>query len=213
MIDEKWVNIISIPNNYQISNIGNVRKKCKKYKDYKLVNGFVLSIGYKAYSINNVVIYAHRLVATYFLDNIHNYPCVNHKDGNKLNNSVYNLEWCTHKHNIQHAVKMGLRTSIYGTSVNTCKLTESEVLCIYNSLDRNKQLALKYNIDASLVYDIKRGNIWKKVTGGKDVSIKRKTFTHDEILSINKQDGTVKEIAKLFNVSISSVRKIKKQLL
>lgn len=47
----------------------------------------------------------HRLVALQFIPNPNNYPCVNHKDGNKLNNHVDNLEWCTQQQNVQHYYK------------------------------------------------------------------------------------------------------------
>lgn len=46
----------------------------------------------------------HRLVAQTFIKNINNYPCVNHIDSNKTNNNIYNLEWVTHKQNMEHAV-------------------------------------------------------------------------------------------------------------
>lgn len=52
--------------------------------------------------------YCHRLVAQSFLENPNNYPDVNHIDGDKLNNLVDNLEWCTRAHNMNHARDTGL---------------------------------------------------------------------------------------------------------
>jgi hypothetical protein len=45
----------------------------------------------------------HRLVAETFISNEENLPCVNHIDENKINNNVYNLEWCSYKHNSVHS--------------------------------------------------------------------------------------------------------------
>lgn len=59
----------------------------------------------------------HRLVAQEFLDNPNNLPQVNHKDGNRLNNKVDNLEWVTASKNIVHGYKM-----------NLCKANEKKVL-------------------------------------------------------------------------------------
>ena len=50
----------------------------------------------------------HRIVAEVFVPNPYGYSEVNHKDGNKKNNCATNLEWVTHKRNIEHAIKTGL---------------------------------------------------------------------------------------------------------
>ena len=52
----------------------------------------------------------HRLLAMHFIPNPNNLPQVNHKDGNKLNNELSNLEWCTMSYNIQHMYDTGLKT-------------------------------------------------------------------------------------------------------
>lgn len=52
----------------------------------------------------------HRLVAETFIPNPNKLPQVNHKDGNKLNNHISNLEWCDSTHNNRHALATGLRT-------------------------------------------------------------------------------------------------------
>ena len=59
--------------------------------------------------------YLHRLIATHFIDNPNNLPQVNHIDGNKLNNSINNLEWVTVQENIIHAYKHGLINHISGS--------------------------------------------------------------------------------------------------
>ena len=50
----------------------------------------------------------HRVIAETFIPNPKNKPCVNHIDGNKLNNNIKNLEWVTYSENMQHAFKIGL---------------------------------------------------------------------------------------------------------
>ncbi|MGB2525678.1 HNH endonuclease [Flagellimonas sp. SN16] len=103
-------------------------------KDFKAVKGFEdLEISRKGVILKNGFIYTpfvantgylsvsfykegishcflvHRLLAKAFIPNPNNLRCINHKDGNKLNNSLDNLEWCTYSHNNKHAIENGLR--------------------------------------------------------------------------------------------------------
>ena len=115
---EIWKNIPNYENLYQVSNLGNVRslnhirnngknKKClqkgKTLKpaiqksDYKFV---VLSKNGKTKGYR-----VHRLVAQTFIPNPNNLPCVNHKDENRQNNNVSNLEWCTIAYNNNYGTK------------------------------------------------------------------------------------------------------------
>lgn len=78
----------------------------------KMLNGSIRLNGYKQYRLskNNekISFYAHRLVAEAFLPNPYNLPIVNHKDGNKLNNNLENLEWVSYSENCEHAHQSGL---------------------------------------------------------------------------------------------------------
>ena len=69
----------------------------------------------------------HRCVAEAYLPNPDNLPVINHKDGNKLNNDVSNLEWCTHSHNTQHAYDNGLLISKKGSKAKNATLTDEQV--------------------------------------------------------------------------------------
>lgn len=71
--------------------------------------GDINNCGYRRVCINKKKYFIHRLVATYFIPNIHNKPIINHKDGNKRNNHVSNLEWATRSENDLHAFKLQLR--------------------------------------------------------------------------------------------------------
>ena len=76
-------------------------------------NGIVKPVfirnGYRSVRIRYKHYYIHRLLAQAFLPNPSGLKCINHIDGNKLNNSLDNLEWCSYSYNIQHAYDNCLR--------------------------------------------------------------------------------------------------------
>lgn len=109
---EEWKILNKPYDSYAVSNYGNV----KNIKTNTIKKSFVRYDGYMqvALSLNgkNKTFKVHRLVAEMFLDNKNMLPCVNHKDGNKINNHIENLEWVTHSQNNYHAVANGLVKSI-----------------------------------------------------------------------------------------------------
>lgn len=100
-----WKNISGFEN-YEISDTGIIKSKDKLLKFGNNGNGYLFVHLSKNGSVNRF--YVHRLVASTFIPNPENKGIVNHKDGNKSNNCVSNLEWCSQKENIQHARKTGL---------------------------------------------------------------------------------------------------------
>lgn len=103
--------------------------------------------------------FIHRLVATYFVPNPLNLPEVNHKDGNKLNNNMDNLEWMTGEDNIAH-----YRSSIGFLSPNA-KLTEQQVIEMRKLLETNSigDVANIYNLKYLTVFKIKHRQSWKHI--------------------------------------------------
>jgi hypothetical protein len=96
--------------NYNIYDNGDV----ENVLTHKILQGSISENGYKYYRLSKDnakhKFYAHRLVAEAFIPNPNGLPVVNHKDGNKLNNNVDNLEWVTYSENIAHAHKNELIT-------------------------------------------------------------------------------------------------------
>ena len=110
----------------------------------------------------------HRLVAETFIWNRDNKDFVNHKDGNKLNPKLTNLEWCTAKENAQHAVKFGLtnHTSNIGIRNSNSVLNELKVLKIRKYSKEGKtqsELALKFGVSQANINQILNNKIWRHV--------------------------------------------------
>ena len=126
MNNEIWKDIEETKGYYQISNYGRVKsvsrfhktKDTGYYSKDKILKPSIDNLGYLQVQIRKPEGYntrngyktrrIHLLVASAFIDNPYNLPVVNHIDGNKQNNCVDNLEWCTHQENVLHAFHNGL---------------------------------------------------------------------------------------------------------
>ena len=136
-------------------------KRSNKFLKLNKINGYLTHttrIGGR--TGKNVVLRAHRLVAKAYIPNPENKPFVNHKDGNKQNNHVSNLEWCTPKENSQHAYATGLAKAASGADSPCAKLTAEDVLFIrtnYKPYDREygtRGLGRMFGVDHSVISDI-----------------------------------------------------------
>lgn len=105
---ENWIEIPEYEGLYMISDLGNV----KSLYSNKILKPSIDKFGYCRFSATKnkkqKTLRIHRIVAELFIPNPNNLPQVNHKDGNKENNSKNNLEWCTDSENKLHAYKEGL---------------------------------------------------------------------------------------------------------
>ena len=138
---------------YEISSHGNVISN--NFGKRKILKQSIMTSGYKMVVLKKdskqKSLSIHRLVAIYFLSNTDNLPQVNHKDGNKLNNELSNLEWCTRSQNIQHMYDNGLKTykplhykGKFGSEHNRSKAVKCiETGVIYGSqMEAQRQLNL-----------------------------------------------------------------------
>ena len=103
---EQWRAVEGYPG-YEVSNLGRVKGHGKIMKPYKHRVTYKMVDLYKSGKrvARGMV---HRMVANAFIPNPDNKPEVNHIDGNKHNNDISNLEWCTHHENMSHAWNTGL---------------------------------------------------------------------------------------------------------
>lgn len=93
----------------------------------------------------------HRMIGTLYIDNPENLPVINHKDSNKLNNSLDNLEWCTQQHNTIHARDAGRLSlnCVYGEDSNLAKFSDDVIHSVCMDIvngHRNIDIAKKYNM-------------------------------------------------------------------
>lgn len=120
--------------NYLISKDGSI------YKDitYRKLKCSIDKSGYLKIRLINKSgrksMYLHRLLAINYISNPFNKPHINHIDGNKLNNNISNLEWCTHKENMKHAWDNNLYKDYTNSIKSANESTSKEVIDLKNNI-------------------------------------------------------------------------------
>ena len=119
-MSETWEKVPGFDGFYEISNMGKVRSLTRfrgngnggYYQKGRILLGWI-SGGYKTFCIcflgSRKFFQLHRMLAIVFIPNPENKPCINHKNGKKLDNRLKNLEWVTYAENNKHAYDIGLK--------------------------------------------------------------------------------------------------------
>lgn len=184
MNKEIWKDVKGYEGYYKVSNYGNVKSvdRVIKSKSPRHNNGLIKRKGavmkqrlsHKGYptvylSKNNSqkTVVVHRLVAKAFIPNPENKPQVNHKDTDKENNNVNNLEWSTNIENMRHAVKSGVFDDRVGEKSPRAILKKNEVLKIrklYNETDMTQhEIGHMFGVTNFTVSDIITGKTWTHI--------------------------------------------------
>lgn len=169
---ELWKDIPGFRDVYQVSNLGRVKSKnhyvfasngMKRIQYGRILKHSISKKGYAQVSImieSNKRFHTgiHRLVAKCFIPKLLGKDQVNHKDGNKLNNRVENLEWCNNQENQQHAVKNNLINPNYGEKNHNSKLKNIDVFAIRNRIENGEsqnKIAKEYGVSPTAITQIK----------------------------------------------------------
>lgn len=169
MKNEEWRPISGFEGLYLVGSHGNVwsLRKAKALKQKLTKTGYPSVNLYKNEACFTRRV--HRLVADAFIENVDDKPCVNHKDSDRCNNFVGNLEWVTHKENTLHAYRLGrihIFERVSGEKASNAKLKEKQVVEIRKLLKTGAtcaSISKLYNVTAGSIENIKNSHTWTNV--------------------------------------------------
>lgn len=152
---------VDISQKYEASDDGHIRSK----KTKRILHEFVGKDGYLRTQFDGKTRTVHRVIAIAFIPGEVGKDFVNHRDGNKQNNAVSNLEWCTRNENMRHAYSHGLKSSV-GELNGRAKLSAENVRFIkdhYKKGDEEfgaKALSKKFGVARQTICAVVSGQNW-----------------------------------------------------
>lgn len=177
-LDEAWRDCAGFEGFYQVSNLGRVRS-CDRVGNHAVYGNMLLrgkilkpatKTGYSTlvFSVfnNQCTVYVHALVAHAFIGDRPESLQINHIDGNKQNNTLANLEYCTRKENAFHAHATGLCRPVRGEDCAKAILKASDISVIRSRLASGhlqKAIAFDYGVTPETIRGIKTGRSWGHV--------------------------------------------------
>jgi hypothetical protein len=176
--EEDWVDIKGYEGIYMVSTRGRIKsvdRQSQRTRGLANIKGRVLrpniyKNGYLWVLLtkdkNPLQFFVHRIVATHLVENSKNLPFVNHIDGDKANNDTLNLEWCTPKQNVHHALNTGLCENIFGDNCHLSSLSSEQVLLIrseYTKGDNIEKIAKQYNVHGHTIRRVIERKTWRHI--------------------------------------------------
>lgn len=182
-MEEEWRDVVGYEGMYEISSLGVLRSLNRVVPNHisktrvgksnfngKILKFWLDKYGYEVVSVcrnaKREKTYIHRAVAIAFIPNPNNYPFVNHLDGNKRNNNVYNLEWCTAIMNVRHAYSSGLMDSNKGERNFHSVLKDIDIPIIRELNDYGispYEISNRYGCSPATIYDVIKKRTWKHI--------------------------------------------------
>lgn len=174
-----WKSVVGYEGSYEVSDRGDVRSLTRIDSIGRKVKGRTLKTSIDRCGYKKVVLYKggerknhslHRIIAKSFISNLENKSEVNHINGDKLDNTLKNLEWVTTTENMRHAFSTGLNRiheNHKGEKHSRSKLTNDQVLEIYKRVHEGeiqRVLAKEFKVSRQHISVIKLGKKWSFLT-------------------------------------------------
>ena len=167
---------------------GRTMKLCESKSTHRNGDGYYV-VNLRKDGLANVYP-VHRLVAEAFIPNINNYPTVNHKNGDKHNNNVYNLEWASYAENNIHALRLELRKPrggyIVQTSINGETINVFESVCAASRITGVGRSIISHCVNHRV--KTAGGYKWRKIEKCNDYLVNESTTDDEFPLEVQEQD-------------------------